>query len=276
MLKHMRWFLLLMSALLSFPSQSQIKEIAITIDDLPFVGDAHNDPGNLRREHERFMKILQTLIDYKVPATGFVIAGSIEKGQWELLEAFQQAGLTLGNHTYSHANLNRVGATNYIEDIAKADSILAPILSSPKYFRYPYLAEGRGQAKQDVYDFLQAHGYTIAPVTIDSKDFRFNEQLLAIHWRNRPQHLLALKRRYIQYIATQTARAEHKAKDKPIKEILLLHANLLNSHALGDVLQFYKDRGYQFVSLDKILDKRDMQTEETTSAIAPFSFSSLP
>ncbi|WP_133128168.1 polysaccharide deacetylase family protein [Legionella nagasakiensis] len=261
MVKINRFLLLAFLYFLTYTTFAQVRQIAITIDDLPFVGTTHNKPGNLQREHDRFMKIMQSLIDHRVPATGFVVGGTIEQGQWQLLEDFQKAGFVIGNHTYSHPNLNRTAPKQYINDIARADQILAPLMSKPKYFRYPYLAEGKGEAKQEVQNFLIENDYIIAPVTIDSKDFRFNEQLLAIHWRERDKHLNQIKKRYLDYIWQQTLRAEKKAKDQPVvQQILLIHANLLNSHALGDIIQMYKDHGYQFVSLSEILNPSEPPT----------------
>lgn len=237
---------------------AQTREITITIDDLPFVGTTHNKPANLKREHDRFMKIMQSLIDHQVPATGFVIPGSIEKDQWQLLQRFHDAGFLIGNHTYSHANLNRTSAEKYIEDIARADKILAPLMTRPKYFRYPYLAEGQGQTKQAVHDYLIDNDYIVAPVTIDSKDFQFNAQLFAIPWSQRDKHLNRIKKNYLDYIWKQTLRAEKNSNGQPTKQILLIHANLLNSHFLGDIIQMYKDHGYQFITLDEAMGvKRD-------------------
>ncbi len=246
--------LVLIASLLSLHCYAADREIAITIDDLPFVGTDSNDSGNLQRSHDRFMKIVQSLIDNHVPATGFVIAGAIGKGQWMLLEAFRKEGFALGNHTYTHANLNQVGVEKYINDIAHADQKLASIMTQPKYFRYPYLAEGKGAAKQDVQDYLTATQYTIAPVTIDSKDYRFNERLLHISWRVRNQYLGQIKREYLDYIWKQTVLAEKRSRNGHTKQILLLHANLLNSHFLGDVIQMYKKNGYQFISLTEALN----------------------
>lgn len=264
-------FFLILCLPISLFAAVETRQISITIDDLPFVGTTHNKPGNLRREHERFMRIMQNLIDHKVPATGFVVAGTIEKDQWQLLESFQNAGFVIGNHTYSHANLNRTDPQKYISDIAQADEILTPLMSNPKFFRYPYLAEGKGETKQQVYDYLISQGYVIAPVTIDSKDFRFNAQLLAIHWRNRDKHINHIKKRYLDYIWKQTLRAEKKANGKPVKQILLIHANLLNSHALGDIIQMYKDHGYQFISLSEALTPNDENNELSSSIIPAFS-----
>lgn len=70
-------------------------EIAITIDDLPFVGSGTSTPGNLKRTQERFMAIVNTLVDNQVPATGFAIGGAIAKNEWELLEIFRNQGFQL-------------------------------------------------------------------------------------------------------------------------------------------------------------------------------------
>ncbi|WP_133131376.1 polysaccharide deacetylase family protein [Legionella yabuuchiae] len=261
-------FILLALSVFSTTSIAQVREIAITIDDLPFVGTTHNKPGNLNRERERFLSILQSLKEHNVPATGFVVAGTIEKDQWELLEEFKNAGLTIGNHTYSHINLNRSSAERYINDIAKADQVLAPLMTGPKYFRYPYLAEGKGETKEAVLNFLTENQYIVAPVTIDSKDFKFNAALLAIHWRNRDKHVNRIKNQYLNYIWRQTLRAEKKANGKPVKQILLIHANLLNSHVMGDIIQMYKDQGYKFITLTEALSNTDNTEPEVITPVA--------
>lgn len=251
--KYNKKLLLVMTIAFSITAQAETKEIAITIDDLPFVGTTHNKPGNLRREKERFMLMLESIKKHQVPAVGFVVAGTIEKDQWQLLEAFHDAGLTIGNHTHTHANLNRTPAQKYIDDIAKADHVLEPLMKGPKFFRYPYLAEGNGSTKEKVREFLWQNNYIIAPVTVDSKDFKFNQRLLSIHWRSRQNHINRIKNQYLNYIWKQTIRAEKIAGDKPIKQILLIHANYLNAYVMDDLIQMYKDKGYTFITLEEAL-----------------------
>ncbi|MDR3504063.1 MAG: polysaccharide deacetylase family protein [Legionella sp.] len=249
MLRILFLFTLLFSSICS----AQDKEIAITIDDLPLVASQMNTPGNKQRSTERFTQIVQTFQKYKVPATGFVIAGAIEKGQWEFLEQFRQAGFMLGNHTYSHYNLNQMSAEKYIGDVERADKILAPIMTEPKYFRYPYLAEGNKKTKQKVYDYLSEHHYIIAPVTIDSKDYEFNKMAYGVPFRARVAYIQKLKSRYLAFIWKQTLLAEKKSEGRNGKQILLIHANLLNSYLLGDVLEMYQKNGYKFISLTDAL-----------------------
>ncbi|MCW8409941.1 polysaccharide deacetylase family protein [Legionella sp. PATHC035] len=241
----------LFMALFSSVCFADEKEIAITMDDLPLVASRMNNPGNRQRSTERFTAIVQTFQKYNVPVIGFVIAGAIEKGQWEFLEQFRKAGFMLGNHTYSHYDLDQISAAKYIADIDRADKILTPIMTTPKYFRYPYLAEGNKGKKQEVYDYLKKHNYTIAPVTIDSKDFDFNEMLYKVPYRSRVNYIQKIKPRYLAYIWKQTVRAEKEGKGK--KQILLIHANLLNSYVLGDILEMYQKNGYKFISLTEAL-----------------------
>jgi peptidoglycan/xylan/chitin deacetylase (PgdA/CDA1 family) len=233
--------------------EGNVREIAMTIDDLPLVASQMNTPGNQQRSTERFLKMVKVLSDNNVPAIGFVIGGAIEKGQWAFLEEFRKAGFMIGNHTYTHHSLNQIGADKYIADIARAEKTLAPIMTEPKYFRYPYLAEGNKVSKPKVLAYLTENHYTVAPVTIDSKDFQFNEQLYRIPYRSREAYLKQLKPRYLAYIWQQTLRAEKRSKDRPVKQILLIHANLLNSYALNDIIQMYKKNGYTFISLTEAL-----------------------
>lgn len=240
--------------LLTLPCFSLTREIAVTLDDLPLVASQMNSPGNQQRSNDRFMKIIQAFKDNNVPVTGFVIGGAIEKGQWAFLEAFHGAGLQMGNHTYSHKNLNKMGAEQYIADIDRADKVLAPLLTSPKYFRYPYLAEGNKVTKPAVLSYLAAHDYIVAPVTIDSKDYDFNQQLYRIPYRARESAMNGVKKRYLAYIWSATLKAEKRANGRPVKQILLIHSNLLNSYLLGDVIQMYKQNGYRFITLTEALE----------------------
>jgi len=254
--------------LIALNAHAEQPEIAITIDDLPFVGPRNNTPGDVNRTSERFNRLMEPLVNNKIPVTGFVIAGSIGKGEWDLLEKFHEAGFQLGNHTYSHPNLNTMGTEKYINNIDKADQILSNILTTPKYFRYPYLAEGSGDKRRKVYKYLEEHGYTIAPVTIDSKDYRFNSQLLAINWKLREKNVDSVKKRYLAYIARQTENAEKmdEKSGKKTRQILLIHANLLNSFCMEDIVEYYKQRGYKFITLDEALANPDATVINSATA----------
>ncbi|KTD25634.1 MULTISPECIES: polysaccharide deacetylase family protein [Legionella] len=248
--------LFLYASLFSSFCFAQEREIAITIDDLPLVASKMSTLHDQLLAMERFTNIVSALVEYKVPATGFVIAGAIERGQWRFLEQFRHAGFLLGNHTYSHYNLNQMSAEQYIADIERAEKKLSPLISKPKYFRYPYLAEGDSVSKQKVGAYLSKHHYTIAPVTIDSRDYDFNALIYKIPFHLRAYYIKGLKPFYLIYIWQKTLQAEKRAEEEGqgTRQILLLHANLLNSYLLKDVLELYRKNGYKFISLSEALE----------------------
>lgn len=250
--------ILLLFTKLSFAS----REVAITIDDLPFVGSAKNFHLDM---------IINAIKTGDVPATGFVIAGQIEPKNWEMLQKFREAGLGIGNHTLSHLNLNAVNSDKYIQEIDQADKILKPVLSKPKYFRYPYLAMSGGDKKSKVLDYLASKHYQIAPITIDSRDFVFNQLLMAVPEAKRRSFLTVLKPCYLNFIWQQTLKAEeesHSARKPEQAQILLIHANLLNAYVLGDIIDLYKQNNYQFVSLKHALKTFKKGPQNSGTALA--------
>ena len=208
--------------------------------------------------------IITALKSNEIPAIGFVIAKEVTVQNMPTLRKFHDAGLDVGNHTLSHANLNKLSTEAYIHEISTADKILSPVLTEPKYFRYPYLVMGNGQKKAKILDYLSSKNYQVAPISIDSKDFVFNQLLLSIPQNERRGFLTALKPCYLEFIWQQTLKAEEHTRyihkpDQP--QILLIHANLLNAYVLPDIINLYKQNGFTFVSLESALKVADKTTK---------------
>lgn len=221
----------------------QAREIALTIDDLPMA-------------QEFFTKIVQTLETHKAPAIGFVIAERINPESMQHMHAFLDAGFLIGSHSYAHPNLRKTSAELYIADLERADKILAPLMTGNKYFRYPYLAEGKWSTKQKVLNYLTANHYTVAPVTIDSRDFEFNKEFIENSEHNNPDVMREFKQRYVNFVWAQTKKAERSQRCNATKQVILLHANVLNSLFLGDLLQMYEAHGYRFITLSEAVQPK--------------------
>ena len=98
-------------------------ELAVTIDDLPTTGTL--PPGTTR------VAIVDQMIDalrrHAVPGVyGFVNGGQVhDYPELEhILLAWRKGGHLLGNHTFSHLDLDRVSATVFVADIERNEPLL--------------------------------------------------------------------------------------------------------------------------------------------------------
>jgi hypothetical protein len=125
-------------------------------------------------------------------------------------------------------------------------------------------------AKRALERFLDEHGYVVAPVTIDNDEYlyafaydRARARGDAALMRRLGQDYLRYMREVFQFYETLSARI----LGREIPQVLLLHANLLNSEYLDDLVEIMKLRGYRFVSLDDAL--KDQAYEQPDAYTGP-------
>src|SRR5262245_21703962 len=117
--------LLLLVCVLGFGATAAAREVAITIDDLPRGGDGtERDLDAVLAMPE---KLLRPFRDERIPVTGFVNEGRPvdfgPDGLREVLELWLDAGADLGNHSYSHLNINSVPLHEFTADITRGEPI---------------------------------------------------------------------------------------------------------------------------------------------------------
>src|SRR5206468_12866956 len=127
--------------------------------------------------------LLGTLRDQKVPAVGFVNEQKLYKfgevdDRIKALSIWPEYGFELGNHTFSHASLNRVGLKVWEEEIVRGETVTRMLMAQHKmqlrYFRHPYLDTGRDlETRRQAEAFLIERGYRIAPITMDAWDWMY-------------------------------------------------------------------------------------------------------
>jgi hypothetical protein len=91
-----------------------------------------------------------------------------------------------------------------------------------------------------------------------------------VNWKHREERLEGIKKDYLAFIDKQITEAE-KLHGPERPEILLVHANLLNSHAMGEVIDLFKNRGYRFISLEEALrlqKEQDLVKEKAKNQVA--------
>src|SRR5215207_8565366 len=112
-------FFTLVCAAFSVYGQKPPRLIAVTIDDLPVVSTRKD----LKNRQEITRKLLAHITKAKIPAIGFVnenklyaAADKRDERQVDLLRAWLNAKLELGNHTFSHVNIANVPLEKYKEE----------------------------------------------------------------------------------------------------------------------------------------------------------------
>ena len=253
-------------------------EISITVDDLP-IGAGGFPEGERRKTLQKMIEIFQ---GHGIKSVyGFVNSANLEG--WtevnEMLQDWRKAGFQLGNHTHSHPSLTATSAQDYIRDVEKADQFLAH-LGVPKeerrVFRYPFLEEGNNPAKRKtVLSYLEANGYRVAPVTVDSQDYRFNASFVKAAAAGDVAKREMAVNAGITNARKDLALAEKLSKQvfgRNISHVLLLHLASINIESLDQILGEYEARGAKFVSVDKSLQDPVYKINHGQSADAMMSF----
>jgi peptidoglycan/xylan/chitin deacetylase (PgdA/CDA1 family) len=261
---------LLIASLCLFASVAQAagpdRRITVTIDDLPWQRMATTSPEALRTGHAA---LLEQLRRGGVPVAGFVnedkleIDGVVQPERVAMLEAWLDAGHTLGNHTYGHVDAHVVGIPAFQDAILRGERVLRPMLAkrgqTPRWFRHPYLRAGRtAEDKTAIRDFLAAHGYRIAPVTVDNGEWvwafayaRVLDGQMPVS--DRDAMLERLRLGYVPYMLNKIDYYEKQSQallGYALPQTLLLHANELNAETYAELIAGIERRGYRFVTLD--------------------------
>ena len=254
-------FVLILSC--AIHAQKPQRFVAVTIDDLPVVSTRKD----LKNRQEITRKLLNHITKARVPAIGFVnenklyANGARDEAQIDLLRQWLDAGLELGNHTFSHLSLHDNPLEKYKAEILQGEIITKELLQTkrlkPRYFRHPYLWTGLSlEIKRDLSQFLAAHDYTIAPVTIDNSDWLFSSAYDKAFDKNDKELMKRVGAAYVPYLEAKMdywERQSVKLFGREIKQILLLHANFINSDYFDDIAKMLKKREYKFVTLENAL-----------------------
>ncbi len=256
------------------PSYGQQKQVCFSIDDLPTVAYGITDSVFLEQLTD---KLIASLNKNKIPAIGFVNEYKLYKNdhlipfQIQLLNYWVESGLELGNHTYSHPDFNSVTMKEYTQDILRGELITRELLkrkgSRLNYFRHPFLHVGNSKEKSDSLKlFLSNHGYTVAPVTIDNEDYLFALAYQRTYTKKDLKLMKQIESDYINYMEQKLNYFENQSNQlfgRDIKQILLLHASLLNANVMDALAKMFQRNGYEFITMTEALQDEAYQTPIT-------------
>jgi peptidoglycan/xylan/chitin deacetylase (PgdA/CDA1 family) len=251
----------LMFLALAAASPAAAEDVAITFDDLPTLSLV--DSTDYARETTALL--LADLTRRHVPATGFVNEGKLEgadrPARVALLSQWLDAGMDLGNHSYSHLSLTSTPVDAYIADVAKGETVTRALLAArgraPRYYRHPYLETGATPEIRGRFEgWLADHGYKVAPVTMENSDWLFalpyDEAVLS----GDIVYAMKVQAAYLAYTAQIVPWYRQAAYDVLGRRpafVMLLHASRLNADSFDDIAGILSENDLRPVSLDKAL-----------------------
>ena len=259
--------LVALSASMPFSAQKG-RRVAITIDDLPTTRT-----HDIEQTERVTRDLVAALVRHKVPAIGFVneaklqANGALDPRRVALLQRWIDAGLDLGNHTYSHPDLHTTPIEEFERNVVAGEKVTRELLRKAgkeiRYFRHPFLHTGRDRETRDrLQQFLHARGYRVAPVSIDNGEYIFAAAYDRAREEDRPKIAAA----YLDYMERVVAFYEQQSVaivGREIAQTLLIHANTLNAATFDELAGMLRRRGYAFVSLDEALNDPAYQSADS-------------
>lgn len=246
------------------------KQMVITIDDLPYNGRDQN----IALARESVKSYTEHLRHAGVGATAFITVQNIliddeVDDRFQLMELWKNAGVEIENHGYRHLSHNKVSPQDFYDDILFAELFLENEVkddsSQIRYFRAPYNHVGADSQKaQELIKFLKTRTIQLVPFTLEHGDYIYNRVYL--HYLNSGNSKKAeeIRREYIAQLSRSLNFIEDltfETFNQRIPQILLIHANAINAVSIDEMINFLKQEGYTFISLEQALEHEVYNTE---------------
>jgi peptidoglycan/xylan/chitin deacetylase (PgdA/CDA1 family) len=231
------------------------QNVAITFDDLPLNGEL--PPGVTRAETAK--NVLAILKERHVPLVyGFINAKRLE-GNADGAEALKlwAAAEPVGNHTYSHMDLEQNTAEAFEREIEENEPVLELLEANDHWhwFRYPYLHEGDTvEKRRAIRAYLKGRGYRIAQVTLDWEDYLWNFAYARCAAKNDTKSIEWLRSSYLNTASEFLDLGREQAKliyGHDIDYVLLMHLGAFSSTILPEALDLLKKKGFNLVTLEE-------------------------
>lgn len=257
-------------------ASAQNRLVAVTVDDLPYAaGDSRAlSPSDATTAAAVNRTLVAALRQHHVPVTGFVVQQLVEQlgvpAGTRILADWTGGALDLGNHTYSHPDINDLSIAQIDSEIIGGEASIVPLMREagkrPEFFRFPMNHTGDTRERHDqIAAFLARRGYRLAPCTIDNSDYLFNRAYV----RMLATHDAAAERLRLEYVSFTSAVIDYYADlDRQVlgyepPAIMLLHDNRLNADVINEVLALFERKHYRFVSLEDALADSAYRTPDT-------------
>ncbi|MCS7231355.1 MAG: polysaccharide deacetylase family protein [Elusimicrobiota bacterium] len=176
-------------------------------------------------------KIVEILNKYKVKATFFFVGKQVKRYPEIVRYILENSDSKIANHTYSHRNLTKLSPFEIQKELIFTHNLLLEI-AEDNYIEkiIPYFRPPGGNYDEKVLKEAEKLGFkiTLWSIFVDDINCREKQQLLERIFNSNLQN----------------------------KEIVLLHSGHSTTvEALPEIIEFFRSKGYEFVTVNEILDE---------------------
>jgi len=248
-------------------SEGSVKEVAFTFDD-PQVVDY---PGYPAADVDA--RLRAALREINVKTVLFVCGMRVDNDAGRrLLQAWNDDGHVLGNHSYSHPYFQseKLSLRDFESDVLRGENVVRGYSRFQKIFRFPFFKEGDTIEKRDgMRWWLAEHGYRNGRATIDASDWAIDGRLKKRLESDAKTDLSPYRDFYIEHILQRSNYYDglaQKAWGKPIRHTVLLHHRLLNALFLKDLAAAYRNDGWKIVDAEYAYRRSDLRAATERAA----------
>lgn len=246
---------------LAWVASAAAEGVALTFDDLPTLqlNDSTLYAATTTDE------LLGGLQRHHLPAIGFVneskLEGDDRAARIALLSLWLDAGMNLGNHSYSHISLTNTPVEDYIADVQSGETVTRALLAThgraPHWYRHPYLETGPTlEIRRTFESWLAAHGYRVAPVTMENSDWMFALVYDDAILRGDAADVARVKAVYLAYTAQVVPwyrEAVRQLLGRRAAFVFLLHASRLNADCIDQLADILRRNKLHAVTLGQAM-----------------------
>ena len=254
---------------------AQQRTVAITVDDLPYSLPPANVAEEMSAVERTNLALLAAFHARHVPVTGFVIQKRIESlgptSGARILREWISRGFDLGNHTYSHPDINQLSVDQIEGEIVRGESAVRPLMKAAgkelAFFRFPMNETGDTRVKHDeISAFLMKRGYCVATCTSDTSDYLFNDAYVRFLANDDDKTAQEIRLAYLAYTSTEIdyyANLNRQVFGYEPPQVMVLHDNRLNADVIEQLLHVFEEMHYKFVSLTEAQADAAYRTPDT-------------
>ncbi len=135
------------------------------------------------------------------------------------------------------------------------DQVIRTLPGYARRFRFTYLKEGDTAEKRDGFRvFLAGQGYLQGQVSVDASDWYYNARLEKALEAKPGLDLAPWRKAYVAHLWDRAQYYDGLSRavlGRSAKHVLLLHHNLVNALFLGDVIAFFREKGWTLIDAEE-------------------------